>query len=261
MATATVNGADLNYRIEGPEGAPWLTFSNSLATDMALWDDQAAALRDRFRILRYDTRGHGGSSGPSGDYSFDELVSDVVGLWDHLGIESSSLVGLSLGGMTGLGLLLAHPERVTQAAICDCRADAPQMFYDMWVERRAAYRDHGIEAVVEGNLQRWFTPEFLATNPPMLDGVRAMIRRTSGNGFIGCTGALMTLDYLKDLPKITGDVLFVVGAQDGPHPDAMRQMHEAVPGSGYEVIEDAAHLPNLEQPQRFNEILSAYLRS
>ena len=259
MPKAEVNGVALNYRIDGPDGAPWLTFSNSLAADMTMWDPQIGALADRFRVLRYDTRGHGDSSGPAGDYSFDDLVGDVVGLWDALDIARSRFVGLSLGGMTGLGLMLDHPSRVERAVICDCRADAPEFFVNMWIERRAALAENGIEAVVEGNLERWFTDAYRAQNPPLLDDVRAMIRRTSNAGFVGCTGALMTLDYMRRIDAITTPTLFVVGAQDGPHPDVMRTMHAAVPGSTLAVIDDAAHLPNLEQPDAFNAAIAAFL--
>lgn len=259
MPKADVNGVSLNYRIDGPEGAPWLTFSNSLAADLTMWDPQVGPLADRFRVLRYDTRGHGDSSGPEGDYSFDDLVGDVAGLWDALGVDRSRYVGLSLGGMTGLGLALDHANRLDRAVICDCRADAPEFFVNMWLERRAGLAKNGIEAVVEGNLERWFTEAYRAEDPPLLDDVRAMIRRTSAEGFVGCTGALMSLDYMRRIGAVAVPMLFVVGADDGPHPDVMRAMHEAVAGSKLAVIDNAAHLPNLERPQAFNAAIAAFL--
>ncbi len=258
MPKASVNSIELNYQIDGPEGAPWLTFSNSLACNLSMWDGQVAVLAGPYRTLRYDKRGHGASDAPAGDYSFPELAKDVVGLWDALGIETSDYCGLSMGGMTGIGLLLDHADRIGKAAICDCRADAPPMFHDMWFERRGEYEKDGIEAVVEGNLERWFTEACRAENPSWLDAVREMIRTMSANGFIGCTAALMNLDYLKRMDAITGDVMFLVGAQDGPHPGAMAEMQGKVAGSSLVVIENAAHLPNLEQPQAFNAALKSY---
>ena len=258
MPKASVNGFDLNYQIDGPEGASWLTFSNSLATNLSMWDAQMAALAGPYRTLRYDKRGHGDSDAPMGDYSFPELAEDVVALWDALGIQKSDFCGLSMGGMTGIGLLLDHADRIGKAAICDCRADAPAMFRDMWVERRAGFEAGGIEAVVEGNLERWFTEACRAENPPWLDDVRAMIRTLSATGFMGCTTALMNLDYLKRMDAIRGEVMFLVGAEDGPHPDAMAEMHGKVPGSQFVVIENAAHLPNLEQPEAFNAALKSF---
>ena len=259
MPKASVNGTTLNYRIDGPESAPWLTFSNSLACNLSMWDGQVSALAGPYRTLRYDKRGHGDSDGPAGDYSFPELARDVIGLWDTLGIAKSGFVGLSMGGMTGIGLLLDHGDRIGKAAICDCRADAPAMFHDMWIERRGGFEKDGIEAVVDGNLERWFTEACHAKNPPWLDDVRAMIRTMSANGFMGCTAALMKLDYLKRMDAITGEVMFLVGAEDGPHPEAMAEMHGKVPGSQMVVIENAAHLPNLEQPEAFTAALKSFL--
>lgn len=261
MPTATVNGATLNYRVEGPDGAPWLTLSNSLAANLSMWDPQAEAFNADYRVLRYDTRGHGGSAPVGGDYSFDMLVGDVVGLWDALDIGKSHFCGLSLGGMTGIGLALGHAGRLDKAVICDCRADAPPFFVDMWVERRAGIQDKGIDAVVEGNLERWFTPEYLANPTPLLDDVRAMIRTTSNEGFLGCTAALMKLDYLPRLGGIGVPALYVVGANDGPHPEVMQAMHERTPGSQFAVIDNAAHLANLEQPAAFNKTVAAFLAS
>ena len=122
------NGVMLNAEVEGREGAPWLTFSNSLATDLTMWDAQAKALAARYRILRYDKRGHGKSDAPPGPYDLPMLVKDVIGLWDHLGIDRSHFVGLSIGGMTALGLGIDHADRLISIVPCDCRADSPPEF-------------------------------------------------------------------------------------------------------------------------------------
>ena len=128
MPDIDVNGCRLNYRIDGPDGAPWITFSNSLATDLHLWDGQVALLADRYRILRYDTRGHGKSAPAPGAYDFAALESDVIGLWDALGIARSHYVGLSLGGSTGIGLAIHYPDRMASLSACDCRVTAPAPF-------------------------------------------------------------------------------------------------------------------------------------
>ncbi|MGH6953688.1 MAG: alpha/beta fold hydrolase [Alphaproteobacteria bacterium] len=259
MPRIRANGVSLNYRIDGPEGAPWITFSNSLATNHTMWNDQTEALAGRFRVLRYDTRGHGESEATKGDYGFDLLVGDVAGLWDSLGVEQSHFVGLSMGGMTGIGLALGHGRRLLSLAACDCRADSPEPFREDWRKRRAAVEERGIEAIVEGNLERWFTPEMRQGPSALLDRVRAMIRTTSVDGFFGCTGALMNLDYLSRIDQIRAPTLFVVGAKDGPHPELMKAMHARLPGSRYAVIEDAAHLSNLERPERFNRVILDFL--
>ena len=177
MPDITVNGVRLHYRMGGPEGAPWVTFSNSLATDLHLWDAQVALLADRFRILRYDTRGHGKSGVTPAPYDFDLLQSDVIGLWDGLGIQESHYVGLSLGGSTGIGLAIHHPGRIASLAACDCRVTAPPAFRQAWEARIAIVRADGMEGLVEETMARWFTAPILAADPPELAKIRSMIGR------------------------------------------------------------------------------------
>ncbi len=260
MARIEANGISFETRVEGREGAPWLTFSNSLACNFSLWDEQVAPLAADFRILRYDTRGHGGSDATAGDYDFDLLTGDVVGLWDALEIEASHFVGLSLGGMTGLGLALGHPDRMISLAACDCRADAPQMYLDNLAARCTILDEDGIEPLAEANLATWFTASYVASGKPLLDRARAMVRTTSRDGFVGCVGALKGLDYIGRLGEIAVPTLYAVGGEDGGFPAAMKDMHEATPGSRYEIIPRAAHLSNLENPADFNRIVGGFLR-
>jgi len=183
------NGIDINYQIDGPDGAPWIVFSNSLATSTAMWDEQAAGLKDSFRVLRYDQRGHGGSEVPAGRYAFDTLLADALGLMDALSIKKAHFAGLSMGGATALGLAERHPDRFDRIIVCDSPCQSTPQSSAQWEERIAVAQKQGIEALVEPTVARWFPAETVAKNPPHLDKVRAMFRSTPVNGFIGCRGA------------------------------------------------------------------------
>jgi 3-oxoadipate enol-lactonase len=254
------NGTNLNYRVDGPGDAPWLTFSNSLATTLSLWDTQVAELAKSFRVLRYDTRGHGGSDSPEGPYSLAMLRDDVLGLLDALGIEKFHFFGISLGGMTALELALAAPERIGRIAVCDSRADAPPAFAKSFDERVAIVREKGMDAIVEQTLVRWFSAGFHAQEPPELAKVGGMIGSTSLGGYIGCVRALQTLDLLPRLGGVTAPTLFVSGADDvATPPDSMRAMHEAVAGSQFVLIDPAGHLSNIENPGDFMAAVGPFL--
>ena len=254
------NGISFNTQVEGSEGAPWVTFSNSLACNLSMWDGQVAALQNDYRILRYDTRGHGGTDAPEGPYSFDMLVGDVIGLWDALGIERGHFIGLSLGGMTALGLALGHGGRLSSITVCNARAEAVPEFRDIWDTRIATVRAKGMEPTIDTTLERWFTPAFAAGDPPVLDHVRDMIRSTAPEGYIGCARALQGLDYLPRLGGISTPALFIAGSGDGATPpEGMRAMHQAVANSRYVELDPAAHISNLEQPEAFNDAISGFL--
>lgn len=250
-------GVTLSAQVEGEAGKPWLLLSNSLAADLSMWDDQMAHLTRTHRVLRYDTRGHGASAAPEGPYSFDDLVADMVALLDHVGAEQADVMGLSLGGMTALGLGLAHPARVRRMVVCDARADAPPPFVQSWDDRIAAIRAGGMAAVVEGTLARWFTP---AADPSVPARAKAMILGTSAVGYEGCAGALKRLDYLRHLGGMAVPVRYVVGAEDmGAPPPAMRAMAEATPGASFVEIPGTAHVPNMENPAAFAAALGDFL--
>ncbi len=257
---AEINGVNLNYQIEGPDGAPWLVFSNSLATDLGMWNAEAAHYARRFRVLRYDTRGHGGSAATPSPYSLDLLVADAAGLLDKLGIKRTIFVGLSLGGMTAMGLALKDPSRLRAIAVCAARADVPDGFAKMWDERIGLARTKGMAALVDSTLSRWFTPELLAEKPTFLGNVEAMIRRTSVEGYVGCANALLGLDYLRHLGRIELPALFVAGANDIAAPSAiMRAMSEGVAGARFVELSPSGHLVNLQQSAKFRETLDAFL--
>ncbi len=260
MPLADVNGTNIAYSIDGPETGPWMILSNSLAADSFMWTPQISFLTQKFRVLRYDTRGHGDSPPTPGPYTFDLLVGDVIGLMDSLNIEKAVFMGLSLGGMTALGLGIHHPERFERLVCCDARADAPPAYVDAWGERIQLVRDGSIEAIVEGTIERWLVESFRQAHPQETEQIKQMIRRTSEEGWIGCVGALKTLDYLKHLGKISLPVLYVGGAEDtGAAPEVMAAMADATPNGSFVEIPDAAHVANFDNADGFNRAITDFL--
>jgi 3-oxoadipate enol-lactonase len=254
-----VNGITINYRIDGAEGAPWLVFSNSLATSLAMWDEQAATLKDSFRVLRYDQRGHGETDAPSGRYPFDTLLADALGLLDALSIEKAHFAGLSMGGATALGLAERHPERFDRIIVCDSPCQSTPASSQQWEERIAVAQKDGIEALVEPTVTRWFPAETVAKNPPHLDKVRAMIRATPVNGFIGCAAALAAHNYASAVATVRRPVLFLVGEKDGATPAAMRTLSEKLPGSRFAELAGAGHISNMDRPVEFTRAIRDFL--
>ncbi len=253
------NGIDINYRIDGPEDAPWITFSNSLATTTAMWDEQAAALNDRFRVLRYDQRGHGETEAPAGRYTFDTLLDDALALLDALSVKKTHFAGLSMGGATALGLAERHPDRFGRIIVCDSPCQSTPQSSQQWEERIAIAQKQGIEALVEPTVSRWFPAETVAKNPPHLDKVRAMIRATPVNGFIGCAAALAAHDYAAAVATVKSPVLFMVGAKDGATPTAMRNLHERLNGSRFVELAGAGHISNMDRPAEFTKAIRDFI--
>ncbi len=255
---ADIRGVGINYEVSGNEDGPWLTFSNSLATNLGMWSEQEAALRNDFRILRYDKRGHGTSAPVEGPYTFDDLIGDVVGLWDHLGIARSYVVGLSIGGMTAQGLALRHGERIAATVMANTTARCTADFHAAFEGRVAAVADGGMEAVVESTIERWFSEGYRASGNPWLDAVRGMIRTTSVVGYKGCARAIQGLAYLEELSSLDHPVLLIAGAHDpATTPADMRLMYERIEGSDYVEL-DAAHLSNIEQSPAFTAALKEF---
>jgi 3-oxoadipate enol-lactonase len=256
-----VNGIAFHAAVSGPSDAPWLTFSNSHATDLSLWDGQAGRFQEAFRVLRYDTRGHGRTEATDGAYDFALLAADVIGLWDALGIARSHFVGLSLGGTTGIEVALRYPDRVASLVACDCRCNATPEFSASWDPRIAAARRDGMEALVESTIQRWFTPAFRERDPQALRKVAGMICGTSVAGYAGCAEALKRIDCEPRLPAIRCPALFLTGEKDpSAPPDLVGHWRSLVKGSGLSIIPDAAHITNIEQPDAFNAALYEFLR-
>jgi len=253
------NGITINYRIDGPERAPWLVFSNSLATSLAMWDEQAAALQTSFRVLRYDQRGHGETDAPSGRYAFDTLLDDALALMDAHNIDKAHFAGLSMGGATALGLAERRPQRFHSIVVADSPCQSTPQSSQQWEERIAVAQKQGIEALVEPTVGRWFPPETVAANPPYLDKIRAMIRATPLNGFIGCAAALAAHDYASAVGTVKCPTLFIVGEQDGATPIAMAKLHEKLAGSRFVTLPGAGHISNMDRPAEFSRALRAFL--
>jgi len=253
------NSIDINYQVDGPEGAPWLIFSNSLATSLSMWDEQAAALKDRFRVLRYDQRGHGETEAPAGRYAFDTLLDDALALMDALGIAKATFAGLSMGGATALGLAERRPDRFEHIIVADSPCQSTPQSSQQWEERIAVAQQQGIEALVEPTVARWFPPETVAKNPPYLDKIRAMIRSTPVNGFIGCAAALAAHDYASAVATVKCPSLFIVGEKDGATPVAMAKLHDKLAGSRFVTLPGAGHISNMDRAAEFNRALRDFL--
>jgi 3-oxoadipate enol-lactonase len=252
------NGIAINYQIEGPDNAPCLVFSNSLATTLAMWDEQAAALKDKFRILRYDQRGHGQTETPSGRYPFDTLLADALGLLDALSITKAHFAGLSMGGATALALAQQCPHRLERVVVCDSPCQSTPASSQQWEERIVVAQKQGMEALVEPTMSRWFPPEVIEANPPHLDKVRQMIRTTPVNGFNGCAAALADHNYAAAVATVTRPVLFLVGEKDAAAPP-MRKLKDALAGSRYVELAGAGHISNLDQPAGFTRAVADFL--
>jgi 3-oxoadipate enol-lactonase len=252
------NGITINYEVDGPTGAPWLVFSNSLATSLAMWEEQADALKFSFRVLRYDQRGHGATDAPAGRYAFDTLLDDAIGLLDALSIEKAHFAGLSMGGATALGLAERHPGRFERIIVCDSPCQSTPQSSQQWEERIAVAEKDGMAALIEPTIARWFPPETVAKNPPHLDKVRAMIGATPVNGFIGCAAALAAHDYASAIATVKCPVLFLTGEKDAATP-AMRKLAEKLPGARYFELLGAGHISNMDRPWEFTQTVRDFL--
>ncbi len=254
------NGIEMHYVMEGPERAPVVTLSHSLATTLGMWEPQARALARRYRVLRYDTRGHGGTEAPAGAYTLDLLAEDARALLAALGITRTHWVGLSMGGMIGQTLALASPALFATLALCDTSSRVPPEARPTWDERIATAESKGMEPLVEPTIARWFTAPFIAAHPEVVDPVRAMIRATSPRGYAGCCHALKVLDLTDRLGAIRLPTVVIVGEDDPGTPvTAARTIHEHIAGSELVIIKSAAHLSNLEQPEAFTQALTGFL--
>lgn len=252
------NGIELNYVVEG-EG-PWLVMSHSLACNVSMWDEQAAALKKNFRVLRFDTRGHGASEAPKGAYTLDMLADDLLGLLDGLGIDRTHYVGLSMGGMIGMTSALKDPGRFDSLVLCDTSSRVPPEALPVWEGRIKMAEEQGMEPLVEPTLQRWFTEPFYKSAKPMMTRVGQMIRNTLVPGYIGCCHAIPKVNLTDKLGAIKCPVRVIVGDQDVGTPVPMaRSIQEAIPASDLVIIPSASHLSNLEQPRAFNDALTDFL--
>jgi len=259
MPFLDVHDVRIRYEWSGPETAPVLVFSNSLGTDLAMWDSQTAALSRDFRILRYDTRGHGRSSVMPGPHTMNHLADDVVGLLDELELEHVHFCGLSIGGLTGMSLALRAPQRLRRVVLCNTAAKIGSA--EIWNARIDAVHNGGMAAVVPGILERWYTAEFRSASPEAVESTRRMLLNTPVEGYAGCCAALRDADLRNEIAGIRLPVLIIAGAHDpATTPADGRFLAERIAGTRYVELR-AAHLSNIEASDAFTMELSAFLKA
>jgi 3-oxoadipate enol-lactonase len=252
------NGIEINCAIEGD--GPWLAMSHSLACNLSMWDGQAQLLAKKFKVLRFDTRGHGQSDVPPGPYTLEQMADDVHGLFAALGIRQAHWVGLSMGGMIGQTYALKYPGVLRSMVLADTAARRPPGAEQMWGERIRIAQEQGMAALVESTLARWFTEPYRNARKDVMAKIGNDIRATPAAGFAGCCHAIAKLDLLDRLREIDCPALVMVGDQDhGTPPEMARQIHANLQGSDLLIIESAAHLSNIEQPEVFNKALLGFL--
>jgi 3-oxoadipate enol-lactonase len=256
----TANGISINYQLEGPAGGPVVTLSHSLASDLSMWGPQVPALASRYRVLRYDTRGHGGTDAPAGPYALEQLAEDARALLHALGIARTHFIGLSMGGFIGQLLALTHPEMLQGLVLCDTTSRVPSEAGPMWDERIRVAQTQGMGPDVEPTIGRWFTAPFRERRADVVNPVRAIIRGTHPQGYIGCCHAIAALDLTDRLGGIRVPTLVIVGEDDPATPvAASRMIHERIQGSELVILKSASHLSNLEQAEAFNRAITTFL--
>jgi 3-oxoadipate enol-lactonase len=256
------NGIQMNYELTGAKDATVVMLSHSLGSSLAMWNPQMKAIDPHYRVLRYDTRGHGGSDAPSGAYTLDQLADDAIGLMDALDIKMVQWVGLSMGGMIGQCLALKHAYRIQSLVLCDTAATIPPESLPMRKERIKTAREKGMKALLQPTLERWFTSSYLSKNPPEVEFIRKQFLATPVAGYIGCSEAILGLNLLERLSEIKVPTLIIVGEEDPGTPvAASKAMHERIPNSRLLVLPCASHLSNIEQAEAFNSALLSFLEA
>ena len=251
------DGARIHVEAEPDNGKPPLLFSNSLGTNLHMWDAQIGPFSESFRIIRYDSRGHGRSDVPEGLYMMDRLGQDALAVLDGLGIERTYYCGLSKGGMVGQWLGSNAPERIERMALCNTAEFMPAP--DVWNDRIEAATNKGMPVLVSAIIERWFSEEFRRNNSAEIERVTAMVLATSGLGYAACCAAIRDMDFRETDKGITVPTLVVAGAKDpATPPERGRAIHSLIKGSQF-VLLDAAHLSNIEQTDAFNSAVLDFL--
>jgi 3-oxoadipate enol-lactonase len=253
-----VSVVDVHAVVTGRADAPVVVLSNSLGSTHRMWDAQIADLERHFRVVRYDTRGHGRSPVPDGPYSIDDLADDLVALLDRLGVATARLVGLSLGGMTVMRVASRHPERVERIALLCTGAQLPPAAG--WMDRAALVRAQGSSAVAAAVVERWFTPTYLDTHPEERSAYEQMVAATPAEGYAGCCEAIAEVDLREDLSTIAAPTLAIAGEDDPATPPAkLAEIASKIPGARLLTVPQAAHLANAEQPDIITPALIEHL--
>jgi 3-oxoadipate enol-lactonase len=254
-------GGDIAVYVQGDAAAPVVFMTHSILSASMMWEEQATILAcEGWRVVRADTRGHGASHAPKAPYAMADLVADTVAVLDALQIDRAHYVGLSLGGMSGLGLGIAHADRLLSLCICDARADAPPAVAAPWNERITIAAAQGCGALAAATVERWFGNAFVEAHPAVAQRFIATATASSAEGFTGCARAIQGLNYLADVGRITAPTTLVVGGNDGALPQVMRELQALIPNAVLAEIPNAGHLPNIDQPEAFNTVLWRHLK-
>jgi len=257
---AKTNGIETNYEVHGKEGAPWLVLSHSLACSARMWDPQIAALKASYRILAYDTRGHGASEAPKGAYALEMLADDLKALLDGVGVKNPHFCGLSMGGMIGQTFALKYPDVFKTLMLADTTSRYPGDVGPQWQERIKIAEDKGMAPLVQPTLERWFTEPFRKLNPGPVAAIAKLIAATPVAGYAGCCHAIPKINLTSRLKEIKTPILVICGDQDPGTPPAMaKEIHDNAPGSTLVMIPQAAHLSNLENPAAFTEAMQGFM--
>ena len=259
---AQTNGIETYYELHGQEGMPWLVLSHSLACSTRMWDEQIAAFQDKYRILAYDTRGHGSSQAPAGAYTLEQLADDLKALLDRLGISRAHYCGLSMGGMIGQTYALKYPGTFATLVLADTTSRMPAEAQPAWQDRIRTAETKGMQPLVEPTLARWFTEPYRKAQPQTMQRIGNLIGSTPVAGYVGCCHAIPKIDLSARLKDIRTPILIIVGEDDPGTPVAMsKEIHENAPGSKLVVLPKAAHLSNIEQSAAFNRALDEFLKA
>jgi 3-oxoadipate enol-lactonase len=248
----------LTTHTAGQPHQPTLVVLHCIGTDARLWKAQIDHLKELRRIVAVELPGHGGSPQGSGDTTIESYADDVIRTLDREGVEEFDLLGLSLGGMVGVALTLAHPKRVRKLIICDTRLDVPDQYHAMWDQLVEMAQGPGMHSVADFMIKRWFGTGERAANPQVED-IRVQVRQTSVDGFVTAARAIQKLDLAAKVSKLTIPTLFIVGSEDGALPQVMSDLHERVRGSEITVLPNAGHLSNVDQPDAFARAVRDFL--
>jgi 3-oxoadipate enol-lactonase len=253
----TDDGCQIHVQVEGPADAPVLILSNSLGTNLHMWDDQAPALSQQFRLVRYDRRGHGQSSVPKGPYSMERLGRDVLAIADGLGAKTFNWCGLSMGGMVGQWLGANAPDRVEKLILSNTHYGYQEKGF--WNDRIKFVQEKGLAAMVGPNMERWFTREFRERAPQAIARMKEMFVATKPEGFIACCEAIRDMDFTQSTPRITRPTLVIVGRHDPSTPPAAGEwIAQNIKGAKLVTLE-AAHISNIEQPKAYTDAVIGFL--
>ncbi len=258
MKFANINSHVMHFRDDGPRDGPVVMFSNSLGTDLRVWDPLIAALPDHLRIIRYDKRGHGLSELTKPPYFMGDLVKDAGGLLDHLSIKDVVFVGLSIGGLIGQGLAAERPGQIKGLVLSNTAAKIGNE--STWGERIELIREHGLAGIADAVLERWFSKRFLSEETQALEIWRAMLTRTPQDGYVGCCEAIAHTDLIDSTARLRLPTMVIASSEDGATPpDLVRETADLIEGSQFHMIPKAGHIPCVERPDTVAALLTDFL--